>query len=220
MPPPPKFRLPFVGALVEKLQLHLPLPQPQLQPLPQTQPIASSLATELCSTSSKAETVTNTLSIVTTLIAAVTFAAAFAVPGGYKNDGIGEGLPVFITNAAFNVFLISDSIAFWNSMAATILLVYASVNPEDEFLHTSTLNTCTYIASVAILATIIAFMTGIYVLTSEQSFWLAIISILLGCSVPVFVGWRLRWLKRRAAAWKELNRQEYYEEYPAGPIRQ
>ncbi|KAJ8645324.1 hypothetical protein MRB53_007072 [Persea americana] len=209
MPPTPRFRLPYVGALAEMLQL--PLPH------------ASSLAPELVSISSNTKAVTNTLSIVTTLVATVTFAAAFTVPGGYKNDGIGEGLPVFIKNAALKIFLISDSIAFCSSMAATILLVYASANPEDKFLSNSTLNTCTYIASVAIPATITAFMTGIYMLTSKESLWLTITSILLGCYVPVFVLLRVSRLKRRAATWKVLQQElknytEAHEEVPAGPM--
>ncbi|KAJ8645321.1 hypothetical protein MRB53_007069 [Persea americana] len=178
MPPPPKLPLPRVGAIAEKLQLCLPLPH------------AFSLAPELISISSNTEFVTNTLSIVTTLVATVTFAAAFTVPGGYKNDGIGEGLPIFIKNAALKVFLISDSIAFCSSMAATILLVYASANPEDKFLSNSTLNTCAYIAAVAIPATITAFMAGIYMLTSKESLGLTITSILLGCFVPALVWWR------------------------------
>ncbi|XXG48808.1 hypothetical protein AAC387_Pa02g3154 [Persea americana] len=211
MPPPPRFRLPYVGALAEMLQL----------PLPHASSLA--LAPELVSISSNTKAVTNTLSIVTTLVATVTFAAAFTVPGGYKNDGIGEGLPVFIKNAALKIFLISDSIAFCSSMAATILLVYASANPEDKFLSNSTLNTCTYIASVAIPATITAFMTGIYMLTSKESLWLTITSILLGCYVPVFVLLRVRRLKRRAATWKVLQQElknytEAHEEVPAGPM--
>ncbi|RWR73893.1 ankyrin repeat-containing-like protein [Cinnamomum micranthum f. kanehirae] len=239
MPPPQKPRLRYVGALAKKLQLQLLLlyvgalaEKLQLQLLPRVgalpekllrQPHASSLAPELISISSNTEAVTSTLSIVTTLVATVTFAAAFTVPGGYKNDGIGEGLPVFIKNAALKVFLISDSIAFCSSMAATILLIYASANPEDKYLYTSTLNTCTHIAAVAIPATITAFMAGIYMLTSKESLWLTITTILLGCFVPAFVWWRVRRLKGRAAAWKVLqlelkNYKEPYEEVPAGPI--
>ncbi|KAJ8645323.1 hypothetical protein MRB53_007071 [Persea americana] len=154
-------------------------------------------------------TTKQTPSIVTTLVATVTFAAAFAVPGGYKNDGVQEGMPVFIKNAALKTFLFSDTLAFCSSMAATILLVYASANPTDKHLSASALNTCAYIAAVAIPATITAFMTGIYVLTSKESFWLAVTSFILGCAVPLFVFFRVVHMKRRAE--KENQRQKESE---------
>ncbi|RWR73894.1 ankyrin repeat-containing-like protein [Cinnamomum micranthum f. kanehirae] len=49
-------------------------------------PSSPSRVLELVSISSNKEAVINTLSVVTALVATVTFAAAFAVPGGYKND--------------------------------------------------------------------------------------------------------------------------------------
>ncbi|XXG48807.1 hypothetical protein AAC387_Pa02g3153 [Persea americana] len=172
-------------------------------------PCTNSLAPELVNSSSDTKAIIDTLSIVTTLVATVTFAAAFAVPGGYKNDGVQEGMPVFIKNAALKTFLFSDTLAFCSSMAATILLVYASANPTDKHLSASALNTCAYIAAVAIPATITAFMTGIYVLTSKESFWLAVTSFILGCAVPLFVFFRVVHMKRRAE--KENQRQKESE---------
>ncbi|XP_058000453.1 uncharacterized protein LOC110662547 isoform X2 [Hevea brasiliensis] len=43
--------------------------------------------------------------LVSTLIATVSFAAAFTVPGGYKNEGPDEGMPVFIKKASFRAFV-------------------------------------------------------------------------------------------------------------------
>ncbi|KAJ8627915.1 hypothetical protein MRB53_021222 [Persea americana] len=167
-----------------------------------------------------------TLPVVTVLVATVTFAAAFTVPGGYRNDGPSEGLPVFMRNAALQAFVLSDILAFFSSMAATVLLVYANAHSEDAFKVQSALKTCYnisgvailatiiafltavsmaatillvyanarsedafkinyvlktcyYISGVAILATIIAFVTAMYVLTSKESLWLAVISLIL-----------------------------------------
>ncbi|RWR88245.1 protein ACCELERATED CELL DEATH 6-like protein [Cinnamomum micranthum f. kanehirae] len=122
------------------------------------------------------------------LVATVTFAAAFTVPGGYKNDGPVAGLPVFMRNAALHAFILSDTIAFCGSLTATILLVYGSAYSEDPFLMFSVLRTCYYISGVAILATITAFVTAVYVLTSKESLWLAVTSLLLGSAVPLFLG--------------------------------
>ncbi|RWR88247.1 protein ACCELERATED CELL DEATH 6-like protein [Cinnamomum micranthum f. kanehirae] len=138
-----------------------------------------------------------TLPIVTSLVATVTFAAALTVPGGYKNDGPREGLPVFMRNAALQAFVLSDILAFCSSMAATVLLVYANAHSEDAFMIDYALKTCYYISGVAILATITAFVTALYVLTSKESLWLAVTSLLLGFAVPLFL-FCYRWfLKKR-----------------------
>ncbi|KAG6499707.1 hypothetical protein ZIOFF_039498 [Zingiber officinale] len=51
---------------------------------------------------------TNNLAIVAVLIATVTFAAAFTLPGGYRNDsGSDEGMAILSSRAAFKAFLIS-----------------------------------------------------------------------------------------------------------------
>ncbi|KAJ8627918.1 hypothetical protein MRB53_021225 [Persea americana] len=133
--------------------------------------------------------------IVTSLVATVTFTAAFTVPGGYKNDGPREGLPVFMRNAALQAFVLSDILAFCSSMAATVLLVYANDHSKIYWA----LQTCYYISGVAILATITAFVTAVYVLTSKESLWLAVTSLVLGFGVPLFLAcyrWgleKLRW---------------------------
>ncbi|XXG69263.1 hypothetical protein AAC387_Pa06g2178 [Persea americana] len=128
-----------------------------------------------------------TLPIVTSLVATVTFAAAFTVPGGYKNDGPHEGLPVFIRNAALQAFVLSNILAFCSSMAATVLLVYANFHSKDAFKIHYALRTCYYISGVAILATITAFLTAVYVLTSKESLWLVVTSLALGFAVPLFL---------------------------------
>ncbi|KAJ8627927.1 hypothetical protein MRB53_021234 [Persea americana] len=128
-----------------------------------------------------------TLPIITSLVATVTFAAAFTVPGGFKNDGPREGLPVFMRNAALQAFVLSDILAFCSSMAATVLLVYANARSDDPFKIHYALKTCYYISGVAIVATIIAFVTAVCVLTSKESLWLTVTSLLLGSAVPLFL---------------------------------
>ncbi|XXG69271.1 hypothetical protein AAC387_Pa06g2184 [Persea americana] len=138
-----------------------------------------------------------TLPIITSLVATVTFAAAFTVPGGFKNDGPREGLPVFMRNAALQAFVLSDILAFCSSMAATVLLVYANARSEDPFKIHYALKTCYYISGVAIVATITAFVTAVCVLTSKESLWLAVTSLLLGSAVPLFLVCYIWFLKER-----------------------
>ncbi|RWR88250.1 ankyrin repeat-containing-like protein [Cinnamomum micranthum f. kanehirae] len=165
-------------------------------------PVADIFQTRIVKISPEFKLAIQTLPIVTTLVATVTFAAAFTVPGGYKNDGPHEGLPVFMRNAALHAFVLSDILAFCSSMVATILLVYANAHSEDAFLISSALKTCYYISGVAILATITAFVTAVYVLTSKESLWLAVTSLLLGSTVPLFLFcYRKQLETRRPSSW-------------------
>ena len=53
---------------------------------------------------------TGTLLLVATLVATVTFAAAFTMPGGHKESG---GMAKFLGKPMFHVFVISNSIAMY-----------------------------------------------------------------------------------------------------------
>ncbi|KAJ6724833.1 ANKYRIN REPEAT-CONTAINING PROTEIN ITN1-LIKE [Salix viminalis] len=55
--------------------------------------------------------------VVAALIATVTFAAAFTLPGGYKSD---QGTAILAKKAVFIVFLISDAI----SMVLSISVIH------------------------------------------------------------------------------------------------
>nr|XP_027096240.1 ankyrin repeat-containing protein ITN1-like [Coffea arabica] len=59
-------------------------------------------------------------SIVATLIATVTFAAGFTVPGGNYSDGPHKGMAVLSKKAAFITFVISDSLAMFASIGAVL----------------------------------------------------------------------------------------------------
>uniref|UniRef100_A0A2N9GUC5 PGG domain-containing protein n=1 Tax=Fagus sylvatica TaxID=28930 RepID=A0A2N9GUC5_FAGSY len=58
--------------------------------------------------------------LVATLIATVTFTAAFTVPGGYQSQGVDEGLAVLGKSAAFGAFLIANTLAFGLSMTSIL----------------------------------------------------------------------------------------------------
>ncbi|KAH7844324.1 hypothetical protein Vadar_026865 [Vaccinium darrowii] len=64
-----------------------------------------------------------TLVIVASLIATITFAAAFAIPGGYNgNQGSDQGMAVLARRAAFKGFVISNTIAMvWLKLVAMAL---------------------------------------------------------------------------------------------------
>ena len=69
--------------------------------------------------------ITVTTTIASVLIATVTFAAAFTVPGGYvADDHPRAGTAVLARRFAFRAFVASDAMAFLCSIAATCFLVY------------------------------------------------------------------------------------------------
>ncbi|KAL3742726.1 hypothetical protein ACJRO7_018095 [Eucalyptus globulus] len=58
--------------------------------------------------------------LVAVLIATVTFAAAFTIPGGYNNDGPSQGMATLVGSAAFQAFVGSNTTAFGFSIVALI----------------------------------------------------------------------------------------------------
>ncbi|RZC84815.1 hypothetical protein C5167_047599 [Papaver somniferum] len=76
--------------------------------------------------------------IVASLIAIVTFAAAFTVPGGNISDSNSfmNGTPVFLGKSSFTVFVVSDALALLSSITSVLifLAIYTSRFAELDFL--------------------------------------------------------------------------------------
>lgn len=81
---------------------------------------------EKASKSHRLEKISNTHPLVATLIATVTFTAAFTIPGGYENDEKEKGIVGFVKNTFFKVFFVANSIAFNCSTAAVLLQFFSS----------------------------------------------------------------------------------------------
>ena len=109
--------------------------------------------------SMKKENQTNLL--VATLIATVTFTAAFTVPGGYQSQGVDEGLAVLRKRASFRAFLIANTLAFALSMTSILIHFFASLWTGVAFREEAEGRSsgCTKYAMVALLA---AFISGTY----------------------------------------------------------
>ncbi|RQP03718.1 hypothetical protein POPTR_019G107000v4 [Populus trichocarpa] len=121
--------------------------------------------------------------LVAALVATVTFAAAFTMPGGYKNE---QGIAVLLKNAAFVVFVISDAIAMLLSISALFMhFCWAPIGTRGQVEEdmkgnwTSTLTIC------AIPAMVIAFITGSYAVLAPSS-WLAITTCFIGAAFIFF----------------------------------
>ncbi|KAJ1685193.1 hypothetical protein LUZ63_016583 [Rhynchospora breviuscula] len=126
---------------------------------------------------------TNT-SLVAALLATITFAAAFTLPGGFSSDPSNAGQPIFARKVAFQVFLISDTIAMCSSLVVAFLCVLTPWRDLDFLLNykkaTIPLMWC------AFTATAVAFGTGLFTVMAPKRLWLAIFIMALSCILPFF----------------------------------
>lgn len=125
------------------------------------------------------------LSIIAGLLATVTFAAAFQVPGGFDGD---SGSPVLLKSAAFQVFMVSDAIALCSSMLVLFSTIWVmGLNKSDySFII---LDTYFFLLQASFYATLVAFTTGVYVATASKTLWLGIFSCVL-CTIVVLASCR------------------------------
>lgn len=94
--------------------------------------------------------------VVAALIATVTFAAAFQMPGGYSGDGPDQGRAILAGRADFIVFVTSNSVAFLFSLA-TVILRYRHFMVGHISL---TVEVC---LRVAIFGIVLAYVSGVFV---------------------------------------------------------
>ncbi|XP_054824815.1 ankyrin repeat-containing protein NPR4-like [Prosopis cineraria] len=84
--------------------------------------------------------VRQTLLVVATLIATVTFAAGFTLPGGTIQDVKNKGSPMLMHNATFKAFVVTDSLSFVLSASAVFLQIFSSFVERNEFFSVSNRN--------------------------------------------------------------------------------
>ncbi|TXG72187.1 hypothetical protein EZV62_000766 [Acer yangbiense] len=122
--------------------------------------------------------------IAAALIATVTFAAAFTLPGGYKNEeGKHQGTAILSRNSAFQAFIITDAIAMVFSTSAVFIYVVMSLDMFKKYIHLFELGA--WITVVAMGAMVMAFVTGTYAVLAPL--WLAIVTCFIGLSFFFFV---------------------------------
>jgi hypothetical protein len=116
--------------------------------------------------------------LVAMLVATVTFAAAFTMPGGYKSDGPDQGLANLTAKVAFKAFVIFDTTAFLFSVTAVGLQLDTSRNYKAQIRYMNVAALCTYIA---IIGMVLAFVSGMHVVLAK-SIGLAITAyVMAGC---------------------------------------
>ncbi|KAJ4760805.1 Ankyrin repeat protein family-like protein [Rhynchospora pubera] len=128
----------------------------------------------------KIESGTRSLVIISVLIATVTFAASFTMPGGYiADDHVNRGTPILSRKYAFKAFIVADLLAFVSSMFSTSWLIYAGSVSIDLKIRMVYFALSIEMVKFASKATICAFALAIYTMLNEVNLPLAILVCLL-----------------------------------------
>ncbi|XP_027063833.1 protein ACCELERATED CELL DEATH 6-like [Coffea arabica] len=119
----------------------------------------------------------NTLLLVSTLVATVTFAAGFTVPGGYNNSDPYQGMATMLGLKKFHVFIFCDTIAMFTSIIVAVSLIWAQLG--DLNLVLGALRLAFPLIGVALAMMSLAFMAGISVVVSKLR-WLDNAILIMG----------------------------------------
>ncbi|KAI8012179.1 Ankyrin repeat-containing protein NPR4 [Camellia lanceoleosa] len=133
-----------------------------------------------CKLSKDIKKTEDTHMIVAALIATVTFAAGFTMPGGYNgNQGPTQGMAILTRETAFQAFAVTNTIAMILSTSAIVTYFFGAPSKDRDKLlkhHNSAAN----LVMVATVAMVLAFITGTYVVL-EHSRALAIAVCITSC---------------------------------------
>lgn len=110
-------------------------------------------------------------SLVAALIATVVFAQAITVPGGNIND---NGRPIFLKDAAFIIFGISDAFSLLSSVDAILMFlsILTARYAEDDFL---------YALLLSITTVMVAFSATVFLEFCAKKVWMLILVGVLPC---------------------------------------
>ncbi|KNA14728.1 hypothetical protein SOVF_104960 isoform B [Spinacia oleracea] len=120
----------------------------------------------------------NTLLLVATLVATVTFTSGFTVPGGYNNNKPNEGMATLAHKCAFQVFVISNTIAMYTAILTAVTLIWAQL--DDLRLVLLSLDFALPLLGTSLAMMSVAFMAGFYVVLHSVALWLGIVVLVMG----------------------------------------
>ncbi|KAF7033903.1 hypothetical protein CFC21_044971 [Triticum aestivum] len=151
------------------------------------------------------QTYTRNTSLVAILIATITFAAAFTLPGGYINGAGSEGLPIMSRKFAFQAFLISDVLAMCSSFVVAFICIIARWEDYEFLLYYRSFTK--KLMWFAYVATTTAFSTGLYTVLAPRVHWLAIAICVMVALLPILTKLLCEWpvLKLRHRLGKAFN---------------
>ncbi|TVU38617.1 hypothetical protein EJB05_12001, partial [Eragrostis curvula] len=163
--------------------------------------------------------------IASALIASVTFAAAFTLPGGFiADDHPHPGTAILARRFAFRAFVVSDTVAFLCSIVATGFLIYGGVYEIPRSLRSRYNIRSYWLAPTAAQFMIAAFAFGLHLVLGVAN-WELIIFVYVVSSASVLLVSTNTWIPLhmygfakaiwRRAGWKGLLNMH---ERPSGPL--
>ena len=113
--------------------------------------------------------------IVAALVATVTFAAGFTLPGGYNDNG----MAILTKRAAFKAFIVTDTMAVILSVSAVFVYFFMSVHEDEDYLDKHLIMGF-FLTVLSMGAMVVAFMTGLYAVLPLSS-GLPIVTCIICC---------------------------------------
>ncbi|CAM8927755.1 unnamed protein product [Rhodiola kirilowii] len=126
----------------------------------------------------------NSLLVVAALVATVTFAAGFTMPGGYNSSEPDVGMPVMLNNVKFQIFVFFNTIAMYTATLVIVILMWAQLG----YVHivVASLEWALPLLGVALTMMCLTYLNGVYTMVSKLN-WLANAIWISGCIFPVTI---------------------------------
>ncbi|XP_028763248.1 ankyrin repeat-containing protein ITN1-like [Neltuma alba] len=125
-------------------------------------------------------------SLVGILIVTITFAVVFTLPGGNDQN---SGLPLFVKQPSFNVFILSTIVSLISSSTSVLMFLAILTSPfsEEAFLNflPSKLLFDVSTLLISMVAMIITFLSAIHLTLKHSNYHGTILPIILFTSVPI-----------------------------------
>ncbi|KAM1491319.1 hypothetical protein PS1_023788 [Malus domestica] len=126
--------------------------------------------------------------IVSALIITIMFAAAFTVPGGNNQE---TGLPIFLNEKLFMVFVVSDAISLFSSVTSALMFlsILTSRYAEDDFLKSLPTKMIIGLSTlfISVATVMVAFFSAIFLMLRDKSSISTPIIFLAGVPIILFV---------------------------------
>ncbi|VVA19024.1 Hypothetical predicted protein [Prunus dulcis] len=126
----------------------------------------------------------NSCTVVGALIVTMMFAAAFTAPGGNNGD---IGLPIFLNEKVFKIFIFSDAISLFSSTTSvmTFLEILTSRYAEDDFLKSLPRKMILglFTLFISIVSMMIAFSSALFIMLDGKPS--IVIPVILLSSIPI-----------------------------------
>ncbi|KAI3728680.1 hypothetical protein L6452_17321 [Arctium lappa] len=119
----------------------------------------------------------NTLLLVATLVATVTFAAGFTMPGGYLNTEPKQGQAALLHKLMLQTFVICDTIALYSAIMVAVTLIWAQLG--DLTLVVNALKFALPLLGLSLTTMSVAFMVGVSLVVADLA-WLANFVLIFG----------------------------------------